>query len=235
MSNKIPRDIRKDRGTIILTSGRSGSTKLMNCLKKRSDIKAYGEIFNMRRSGIDEEIFDFSIHPEELISPETHNMMCSAKYLHLAMQKYDICKVLYCHIKQDLPSAIEDYNTIMLSRRNKFRCLVSLEVAIQTDVWHGHKKCENKIHMDLNKTLLTIKGMLRQEHSILKRYSSEVIYFEDDFNDSWSVVCDKLGVCYQPPCITTIPSNILAEDIVENYEELKELDREFYVTDRLDG
>lgn len=218
---------------IILTSGRSGSQKLMNCLSNRKDIRTFGEIFNLYRQGIDDSLFDFEIPKSKVIDIDIHNRMCAKKYLDLATTKYDVFKILYSHIKGDLYNALDGRDTILLSRRNKFRCLVSVSIAIQTGIWSGNNSIAKSFTMDFNFTRKRIRNMLYEESIHYARYKPTLIYYEDDFEDSYKTVCNKMGIPFESPIISTVPTGIEVEDIVENYEEIKSLDREFYINEKL--
>jgi len=218
---------------IIITSGRSGSQRLMSSLINRIDIKSFEEIFNLNSRGVDRSLFNFDIPDNgKRVESHIHDRMCTEKYLSLANKKYDVFKLLYCHIKGDLYNALEGLEVIMLSRRNKFRCLVSLTVAKKNNIWCGSNPLVKKFRMDLDESAKEIKKMLREEDLLFKRYKPTIIYYEDDFQESYRTVCKKMGIPFIKPVVTTSPTGIRAEDIVENYNEIKELDREYYISEQ---
>lgn len=217
---------------IILTSGRSGSQRLITSLKNRKDIRVFGEIFNLHSAGSDQSLFDFDVTKNKVIDKDLHDRMCTAEHLDKAIEKYDVFKVLYSHIKGDLYNALDGKHMIMLSRRNKFRCLVSVSLALRTGQWTGHNDKTISFSMDFSETSGKIEKMLKQERFMFERYKPTVIYYEDNFEESYNTVCREMGIEIQNPIITTVPTGVAAEDVIENFDELKELDREFYLTEK---
>ena len=187
----------------------------------------------MHRGGIDESIFDFEIPQDIVIDLDTHEKMCCEKYLDTAIDKYDVFKLLYCHIKGDLYKALDGKKMVMLSRRNKFRCLVSVMVAKQTDIWRGPNNVIEQFSMGFDITVKRIRAMLKQEDALYKRYKPTVIYYEDDFDKSYQTVCEEMGISVEEPIFKTSPTGVQAEDIISNYSELRELDKEFFISGKL--
>lgn len=229
---------------ILLASPRTGSNLLNNLLNSHLNILAYGELFDRplcclapgwplsatKRLLISKlrDLFPFFFINQFILKPRGRLISCvgfKLFYSHvIANQKI---------IKRLLNST--EFKIIHLQRKNFFNSLVSYEVAKRTNIWVAKTRPAldnaNKI-FPITIDPISCRGFFEKKEldrsNALKFFKNMPlfdIYYEDlvkDQDQSIKKICCFLGVPLVP--LKTETQKIIIrpnEDIVENYDELK--------------
>ena len=210
---------------IILGSGRCGSEMMMRCLAQHPEISSFGEIFCRWHPSVDRDLFDNFIE-YDMYDLEKHKQNCRKSVCIEAHKKYDCFKLLFGHIHNDVEEYLSKTKVVLLLR-NPFKIAVSSLVADATRIYCGKEEFEGTIHIPLEVMEKRIQITLK-EVKYYKPYADLVIHYEDDFQDNYDRVCDLANVGRFTPEIRTVLriARPLSE-VIENYEEIKHLDRDY--------
>lgn len=206
---------------IIVTAARSGSSNLINCLKKHPNLNIFQEPFNKYYGGLDLSLFDFKIEPCQFLSDDIHNKICQVKYFDKAIEKYDGFKILDFQIRNGIEECIKNYKVVHLIRKDKMSQVVSLQVARKTNIWTGTSEFTGSIYIDPQDFIKAYIYLYKQEQINLKRYKSLIIYYEDNITDTCNKIFNYINA---PSCII---NNVFQKrirkslsEIVTNYSEI---------------
>ena len=161
-----------DRRFAIVGHARTGSNYLLDGLKSSSAIRMYHEIFasHNRTPGKDyEKVLSTVFQPE---SRSTKLVGFKLFYNHLTDEEWD--KLV----------AWKDLKVIHLTRRNRLRTVISLEIAFKTGQWTNSggsgKLQERRIWLDPSKLLKRLEQIEQGEIATRQRFSDrpilEVVY-----------------------------------------------------------
>jgi LPS sulfotransferase NodH len=165
-----------DQRFAIVSNARTGSNYLLNGLKSSPSIRMYHEIFadHHRQVGEDfERIFSTVFQPE---SKSTKIVGFKVFYNHLTDDEWQ--KFLTC----------KDLKIIHLTRRNRLRTVISLEIAFKTGQWTKSRKGnsgefrEKRLILDPSKTIRRMEQIEEGEATTRIRFRDrqilEVVYEE---------------------------------------------------------
>ena len=165
-----------DQRFAIIGNARTGSNYLMAGLKSSASIRIYHEIFadHHRRVGEDfDRVFSTVFQPE---SKSTKMVGFKVFYNHLTEDEWQ--KFLAC----------QDLKIIHLTRRNRLRTVISLEIAFKTGQWTRSRKGssgqfrEKQLILDPSKTIKRMEQIEEGEAKTRARFRDrkilEVVYEE---------------------------------------------------------
>ena len=175
--------------TVIITSGRSGSTKLIESMRQHPDIRVFSEPFNTNNVG---SLAEFYPVREGWLTPEEKEEICTAENLDKWMSKYDLCKILYCHILNDVEESLKKYKKVLLVR-DLFYTFTSLCVAKQTEQWTDHTPYEGYIQLDLEHLRSFTQWSYVREQYWRKR-CDKVIYYIEPTQDQCDSICELMNI-----------------------------------------
>jgi len=210
-----------DQRFAIVGNARTGSNYLLDGLKSSPSIRMYHEIFagHNRQVGKDfEKILSTVLQPE---SKSTQMVGFKVFYNHLTEEEWK--KLL----------ARKDLKVIHLTRRNRLRTVISLEIALKTGEWtksvHSNGSKEKYIHLDplkLTKRLEQIEeGEAATRARLRDRQILEVVY-EDMVRspgETFTSVSTYLGVAGIDPGKIRLkrqnPESL--RQLIVNYDEIE--------------
>lgn len=165
-----------DQRFAIVGNARTGSNYLLDGLKSSPSIRMYHEIFadHNRRVGEDfDRVFSMVFQPE---SKSTKIVGFKVFYNHLTENEWQ--KFLAC----------KDLKIIHLTRRNRLRTVISLEIALKTGQWtksrkgHSGEVQEKRLKLDPSKVIKRLEQIEDGETTARIRFRDrqilEVIYEE---------------------------------------------------------
>ncbi|MBI5842261.1 MAG: hypothetical protein HZB19_19415 [Chloroflexi bacterium] len=212
----------------ILGNARTGSNYLLDGLKSSKSIKMYHEIFadHNRRKGRDFEKILSSLYQKQ------DKSICIIGF-----------KVFYNHLTEDEWQKFQshtDYRIIHLTRRNRLRTIVSLDVAFKTGQWTKSSKAidkhdlDKRIVLDSSSLLERLEKIENDEHLARERFKDrpvlEVVYEEmvREPMQIFQAVGEYLGVTDIDPSHIKIkkqnPEHL--GKIIVNYDEVQRVLRD---------
>lgn len=212
---------------IIFGTGRCGSTMLTTSLRQHPELKMFGEIFNRHAQGVDQSLFD-EFYPYDILDTDSHKKVCTKKVCIKAHEKYDGFKLLFGHVHNDIEEYLKETKVVLL-QRSPFKTAVSSLVADMTNVYLGREEFEGTIHIPLQTMENRIAHTLKRV-AYFKQYSDLTIKYEDDFQENYNKICDLINVSRFTPKVSTIIRIARPMcDVIENYEEIQHLDKEYEI------
>jgi LPS sulfotransferase NodH len=165
-----------DQRFAIIGNARTGSNYLLDGLRTSPSVRMYHEIFadHNRQVGKDfDKIFATVFQPE---SKSTKTVGFKVFYNHLTEDEWK--KLLACR----------DLKVIHLTRRNRLRTVISLEIAFKTGQWtqsgkgHSGEFKEKRLKLDASKLLKKLEQIEQGEATARSRFRDreilEVVYEE---------------------------------------------------------
>ena len=206
---------------IILTRGRTGSNLLLSYLNSHPNVFAQGEIFShiAQKKWQNTLASNFKKQP-----PNIKAYGFKIFYYHPLDCKGDL---LWDRLLKD-----HDLYVIHLKRQNILRSVISGKIASQQKVWSTALPVDEKekTYLSAKKLATAFKRTRHWEQTFAKRFSSHPtldVYYEDlvSFKDqTYRKVTDFMDLAYVPPrTVLTKQNPEKARDLIENYDELKEI------------
>ena len=240
---------------VIFTQPRSGSNLLCGMLNSHPEILCHHEIFNPKRIYYSKDFHELLADREQtsrkdLIKGKLGLMTLRQRKLNPERFMFEIWKnnfghkavgfnLFPTHIPNASMSLIKDNNVkkIILTRRNKLKCYVSLLIARKTGVWDSYNlsKTKDNVSVSVNAAKL-LKWSLKRDR-YFENLSKKIIDLEQEFLEisyedltnekSESVksnLLEFIGVNLNTECLETPlrkqNSNNLKE-LIANFSELK--------------
>jgi len=210
---------------ILLGPGRCGSEMIGKSLQQHPDIIFFGEVFNRYSPALDKTLFEMDLN-YDLMDEESHRKICKKKVCISAHKKYDGFKLLFGHIHNDVEEYLNETKVVLLLR-NPFKLILSSCVATMTNKWQSDKPFVGTIYLDPK----DIENRIEYQLSLVskyKKYSDLTIRYEDDFQSNYDKVCNLVNVSvFTPKILTHIRITRPLSEVIENYEEVKHLDKQY--------
>lgn len=240
-------DLENREGNIAMFHfGRCGSTVLAELLKQHPDIHWDGEIYERMRQ---KKLLPMAITSEPMKILQIMKTWHRCKFYGFETKTYpeehfreDLLNTNFKDYLEELKNL--DFNYfIVLKRNNYLRQIVSLYIGWKTNSWHLKKKQKSslvKINLDIDeckignckKHILEIfqnfDDYYEDIHENLEANKSLILTYEDDILSNpikgYREICDFLNIEYYSPDITLKKRNpYKLEDVIDNYQEVKEV------------
>ena len=220
------------RSFLVLSSGRSGSTLLMQYLKCHPSISC----------SYTEPLHEETLASEGLTgSNVTSSTLINYLLAHLlSWRRYSGCKI-FCHQLElyriplaELLTALCDPPVVVLYRENLLETFVSLQLAFKTDVWYSDEEREDcaTVEVDFDEYRHYAETEFRRWKSILSTFATRKqnrLYFlsyEELSEKKEEILAEVFSFLRLPPCKTVAfsrkqnPADLAKK--IPNFEELKE-------------
>lgn len=208
---------------LILSSGRSGSTLLINLFNSNPNIQSEGELLRGR-----------NYHPERLLQRVEKN--CSKQAFVFKLLTYQLLEIQTSIVNKRsfLQDLVKDgYKIIYLERSNSLLQALSVIYAMQRNIWH-YKNVEQvknfKITLNpnqLKKTVQNFEKFKLEEQRLLENLPYLYLNYEKDLSQSDKIpitvnlLSEYLGITINQPNITlkkVTPPDL--SNFISNYKEI---------------